>query len=306
MLLEMSALQICVFKQQSTSLTIVGGGGKIKKNDIGALIFISQSADYSLPATAYILQDRLNLPKNLIAFDVSLGCSGFVYGLYLASSILNSLGDKKVMVCCGDVRARSKHPKDTGSGAIFGDAGACVIVSKESPIRRNHVTFNFHSYGERWESLVYKRSGARYANKVMADPSLVDPKNVGEPAFMDGMAIMDFTLHEVIDNIEELLQAENLSKDDIGAYLFHQPQKLLIDSMANSLGVDPELVIFNSQHIGNTSSASIPLILTEIGRDWNKRKNKKVLMSGFGVGLSVASAILDLDSTICLETKKYE
>ena len=122
---------------------------------------------------------------------------------------------------------------------------------------------------------------------------------------MDGAAIMDFTLFEVVDNIEGIICAAQISKDEIGAYLFHQPQKMLINDMAEKLGLNPEKVIQNAQHIGNANSASIPLLLTEIGADWNKRANKKVLMSGFGVGLSVASTILNLDDLKVMETEKY-
>ena len=231
-------------------------GGGIYRDSIGALIFISQTADYPLPATAYILQDRLNLPKNLIAFDVNLGCSGFVYGLYLASSILNTLNDKKVMICCGDVNTRGKKPKETGSGALFGDAGACAVVSKSE--NTVPILFNIHSYGERWDKLVKMNEGARYNKKIAMEPELKKLEVEEKTTYMDGMAITDFTINEVPANIKELLHAANISKDDIGAYLFHQPQKLLIDSLKECLGVNSESVIFNSQHIGNTSSASIP------------------------------------------------
>lgn len=122
---------------------------------------------------------------------------------------------------------------------------------------------------------------------------------------MDGAAIMDFTLFEGVENIEEIIRVAQISKADIGAYLFHQPQKLLVDNMAEKLGLNPETVIQNAGKIGNTSSASIPLLLTEIGADWKNRANKKALMSGFGVGLSVATTILNLDDLICMETQKY-
>ena len=125
------------------------------------------------------------------------------------------------------------------------------------------------------------------------------------PRLMDGAAIMDFTLFEVVDNIEGLICAAQISKEEIGAYLFHQPQKMLVNDMSEKLGLNPESVIQNAQHIGNTSSASIPLLLTEIGSTWNSRANKKVLMSGFGVGLSVASTILNLDNLKVMETQKY-
>ena len=280
-------------------------GGGINKNDIGALIFITQTADYQGPASAYILQNRLNLSKDIIAFDVNLGCSGFVYGLYLASSILSNLNDKKVMICCGDVASSSLKVTETSAGAILADAGACAIVSKND--NAESVLFNIESFGERWNALMHETFGHRHRKKVITDPAQYQSDMMNDlPTFMDGMAITDFTINDVPKNIEKLLNAANLSKDEIGTYLFHQAQGLLISSLAQKLNLSAEKVIFNSQHIGNTSSASIPCVMTEIGSAWNERTNKKVLMSGFGVGLSIASVIMNLDDTIFMETKKYE
>ena len=198
------------------------------------------------------------------------------------------------------------------SGVIFGDAGVCAIVSKN--LDEEYTLFNIDSYGDRWEKLVSKTRGMRYAKNVLAGKverndflyNLFEKNDTADSArLMDGAAIMDFTLFEVVKNIEELICGAKISKDDIGAYLFHQPQKLLVNDMAEKLDLNPEKVIQNAQHIGNTSSASIPLLLTEIGSEWNKRTNKKVLMSGFGVGLSVASTIMNLDNLVCMETQKY-
>lgn len=277
------------------------------KNSIGALIFLSQSGDYRNPATAYILQKRLGLGNDLIVFDIGLGCSGFVYGLYVAASMLSNLaavtGKDKFLFCCGDVNVRKNRADNIHHDVIFGDAGTCAIISKDNS-GIEHTLFNIHSYGERWEALYSKRGGTRYYKDIAA--GRLNPHDLNSNGYMDGMAIMDFTLHEVVDNIKELMSAANLGVDDIGAYLFHQPQKLLIKDMAYELKLPAESVIANAQNIGNASSASIPLLLTEIGSAWNERVNKKVLMSGFGVGLSVASVVMDLDNLVCLETKKYE
>ncbi len=277
--------------------------GGFAREDIGALIFISQTADYLLPGMAYVLQKRLGLRHNLVAFDVNMGCPGFIYGLYLASSLMQGLNGKKVMVCCGDVRIRKEKPYSTMMGAINGDAGACAIVGADD--RKSPILFNIESYGERWDSLCMKAGGVRWMMEQAVEETMptVDWTRDME---MDGMAILSFTMHEVVENIEGLLLATHCKKEDVGAYLFHQPQKLLLREMAERLGVDSSLVIFNSQHYGNTSLASIPLVLTELGPDWDRRTNKKALLCGFGVGLAVASCIMNLDSLVCMETKQYE
>ncbi len=279
--------------------------GGFDRDSIGALIFVSQSPDYRNPATAYILQKRLNLGSDLIAFDIGLGCSGFVYGLYVASSMLNNLGDRKVMLFCGDVgNWRHKKPTNLSSAVLFGDVGACAIVSRKQS--DEEILFNIHSYGDRWHYLFSEDGGTRLIKQKALNSFDFEGTANGTNSHMDGMKVMEFTLFESADNIKELIVASGLDKNDIGAYLFHQPQKLLIDDMAERLGLDSEKVIANAQNIGNGSSASIPLLLTEIGSAWSERPNKKVLMSGFGVGLSVASVIMDLDNTVCLETKHYE
>lgn len=278
--------------------------GGFDKKEIGALVFISQFSDYRMPATAYVIQHRLGLENNLIAFDINLGCSGFVYGLYVAASLLSNLNDKKILLCCGDVSIRPLG--NIGSASIFGDAGACAVIGKENNSEKNFSLFNIHSYGDRWDKLVSRRGYTRYYKDIFSGRTDKQEEFEKPLIEMDGMAIMDFTFNEVVDNIEEILSSANLQKNEIGAYLLHQPQKLLVNDMAEKMNLNPETVIQNAQHFGNLSSASIPLLLTEIGADWNKRENKKVLMAGYGVGLSVASTIMDLDNLICLETKKYE
>lgn len=207
----------------------------------------------------------------------------------------------KVLICCGNVRPRTEKAQNINSGVIFGDAGACAIVSKNP--EENFTLFNIDSYDERWYKLVDRKHGVRHFKEVLTGKAERGDCYIVEK--MDGAAIMDFTLFEVVDNIKGLICAAQISKEEIGAYLFHQPQKMLVNDMAEKLGLNPETVIQNAGKIGNTSSASIPLLLTEIGADWNKRANKKVLMSGFGVGLSVASTILNLDNLKVMETEKY-
>lgn len=207
----------------------------------------------------------------------------------------------KVLICCGNVRPRTEKAQNINSGVIFGDAGACAIVSKNP--EENFTLFNIDSYGERWDKLVDRKHGVRHFKEVLTGKAERGDCYIVEK--MDGAAIMDFTLFEVVDNIKGLICAAQISKEEIGAYLFQQPQKMLVNDMAEKLGLNPETVIQNAGKIGNTSSASIPLLLTEIGADWNKRANKKVLMSGFGVGLSVASTILNLDNLKVMETEKY-
>ena len=277
----------------------------IDKKSIGGLIFVSQTPDYIAPSTAFVLQKRLGLSHDIIAFDVNLGCPGFVYGLFLASTMLSSLsGDKKILLCCGDV-ASSYFVDSTvfAARAITADAGCCVLVEHNSTDEGN-LWFNIDSYGDKSNALYVPNGGMRHPRTTI--DGVLDKNNPNNFSVMDGLAVLDFTLNEVPKNIETLLSHLSVEKEELGLCLFHQPNYQLVKALQERLGLPKEKVIFNSQNIGNASSASIPLVLTELSDDWDKQNNKRALISGFGVGMAVASVVLDLNSTVCMKTIKYD
>lgn len=265
----------------------------LSKDEVGGIIFISQTADYLTPATAYYLQDRLNLHSNILAFDVNLGCSGFVYGLYLSSVIANNI-KRKVLLCVGDTSSRNAYPDDTSMLPIAGDAGAVAVVGYQEG---NTMTFNIESFGERADCLLVARGGAR-ANRITDDNGnlKMDKENYCN---MDGMTVMDFSLQEVPRNINTLIG--NVGKDKIDIAYLHQGNEMIVKRISEQLcGIAS--VPFNAREIGNTSSASIPLCISELKRNNEYVPYEKVLMSGFGVGLSVASVVANMKNTVVLPT----
>ncbi len=276
---------------------------QLDKNSIGALIFVSQTPDYFAPSTAYVLQKRLGLSNSLVAFDINLGCSGFVYGLYVCAMILATMSNKKALLCCGDVCSSAMNPSSPGKRAITGDAGTCVLVESVTA-KQNDVYFNIDSYGERYNALYVPNGGSR--NPFTIKNNAIEQGNPNNFSVMDGLAVLDFTMNEVCNNIKKLFEFNRVEFNEIGAVLLHQPNLILIKSIQEKLGFSEEQLICNSQDIGNTSSASIPLLLTELGEAWNERVNTYSLLSGFGIGLSVASVLLDLQDTVCLKTMKYD
>ena len=267
---------------------------KVDKNDIGALIFISQTADYLTPATSYYLQARLGLPKDILAFDVNLGCSGFVYGVYMAGMLANNLG-KKVLLCVGDTSSRNAYPGDTSMLSITADGGAAAIIGNQSG---NRMSVNIESYGERADCLLVARGGAR-ANRITdSDGKLVDA--IENYCKMDGMVVTNFSFTDVPRNIKDLLSYVQLTKPSV-AYV-HQGNKIIVSTLAEHLGMLCEEVPFNAQHIGNTSSTSIPLVISELKRQGKYKPKKNVLLCGFGVGLSVASMVTNMDTTAVFTT----
>lgn len=276
---------------------------RIDRDAIGALIFVSQTPDYLSPSTAYVLQKRLRLSDALVAFDINLGCSGFVYGLYVASLMLSSMENKKILLCCGDVCSSAMNPSSPGKRAITGDAGTCVLLEPNTDVAKD-TYFNIDSYGDRFNALYVPNGGSR--NPFTIKNNEIDRDNQNNFSVMDGLAILEFTMNEVYDNINKLLSHSNIDKDNLGSVLLHQPNYILIKALQEKFDFSEEQLVHNSQDIGNASSASIPLLLTEIGGEWNKRSNSLALMSGFGIGLSVASVLLDLKETVCIKTMKYD
>ena len=273
--------------------------GISRSEDIGAIIFISQSPDYLAPSTAYILQERLDLPKDIIAFDVNLGCSGFVYGIYLAVSLLSNI-HRKVLICCGDASLLSDK-LDMPMLPLAGDAGAVAIIGKSF---NSKIFFNIDSYGERYNHLIIPRGGSR-ANKITNENG--DLIAINDNYFnMDGMEIMYFSTRDVPINIDNLLKFANMKKDELEIAFFHQANKVIVESLADKLEIPQSKVPFESGDVGNANSASIPICMTELKKHNTYTPYRNVLMSGFGVGLSVASLIIDLSDTLVLGTFEYE
>lgn len=272
---------------------------EIRREDIGAVIFISQMPDSMVPATSFYLQHRLGLPSKVVAFDVTQGCSGFAYGVYIAASLVSNL-HTHVLLCCGDIGSRGAYPQDTSLFAIVGDAGSAAIISPCPVEKKKKLYFNIDSFGERTQVLFRERSG--YRSLPLTDSSGRLTLERSNYSVMDGMGIMDFSLHDTPANINNLLQYAQLSIERLDIAIVHQAQKLIVESLADKLGLPREKVPFKSGHIGNTDMATIPVCLTELKKDGEYYPWHTVLLSGFGVGLSVASLIADLSETKVLET----
>lgn len=215
--------------------------------------------------------------EDVLCFDVNEGCSGYEQGLYLASLLVSSKQCRKVLLLVGDTISKITSPEDKATRLIFGDAGTASIISNMDC----DMVFNIRSYGERSGAIVRKHDGFLQ---------------------MDGGGIMQFTLNDVPTNIEEILSFAGCSKDDVDLFACHQANKLILNSLADLLHVSEEQLPFTASEIGNTSSASIPLVLTKY-----KDKNlQKVLLCGFGVGLACACCLTDLSNTDIKETVYYE
>jgi len=270
---------------------------QVNTNEIDVLLFVSQTPDYRMPATSVILQHRLGLKKSLIAFDINLGCSGFVYGLQVAYSMLSNPAIRKILLLNGETRSKVYSPKDRKTAFIFGDAGAAVLVQRDQKFGKSY--FSLHSDGS-GESVI-KIDGGGYRNPSTAEGlkgRVVDQYgNIrhSEQGYMDGESVFNFVIREVPDDIKRLLQFSGLNKKEIDYFVFHQASKLMNDFLVKKLNLNQENVPTTLENFGNTSSVSLPLTIIHSLSD-RMQNQKNLLLSAFGVGLSWASAIIKTDN----------
>ncbi|PJB14645.1 MAG: ketoacyl-ACP synthase III [Flavobacteriales bacterium CG_4_9_14_3_um_filter_32_8] len=273
---------------------------KWQRSDIEILIFVSQSRDYLIPATACILQNRLELSKNCMAFDVNMGCSGYVYGLSIIAGIMAATKLKKGLLLVGDVSTLNTSYKDKSTFPLFGDAGTCTAIQFVDGAQMN---FNLQTDGSGYEAIIIRDGGCRnYASKESFDSKKYSDgieRNRVELE-LDGIQVFNFSLKEVHLNILTLLEFRKNKVEEIDYFIFHQANKLINESIRKKLKIPIEKFPYSMAEYGNTSSASIPLTILAALSENLQNQNQKLLLSGFGVGLSWGSAIIDFKNVVCL------
>lgn len=235
-------------------------------NEIDCCIVVTQNPDVSIPHTSAIVHSKLNLKEDCACFDISLGCSGYVYGLAIAISFMEKMGLKKGLLFTADPYSDIINPEDKNTVLLFGDAATVTLLSTNKLFQLTKTLFS--TEGKKFDALTIK-SGKLY---------------------MNGRAIFNFVLTKVPNQIKKLLTISNLSVKDIDLFLLHPGSKYMVDMLIKRLNLPKEKVPYTMYHYGNTVSSSIPIMLENF---LHKREIKRILISGYGVGLSWASAILE-------------
>lgn len=246
------------------------------QNSIDAIVLVTQTPDYQIPASSYIAHKELNLSQNCMAFDVNLGCTGFVYGYYLATSLLNS-GLKNILLLAGETSSKTVDIKDQGTSMLFGDAGSATLITSRK--KSNDQVFSFKSNGSGYETIIIP-SGISRKHKLLK-------KIKKDKLFMSGPDVFNFTIKEIPDFIKSYCDfcSKNLHSWDF--ILLHQANLFMLNHIYKKTKVKEEQKHINIQKFGNASSASIPLLISDLGEKLNF--DSKILATGFGVGLSWAS-----------------
>lgn len=267
------------------------------KEDIGALIFVSQTPDYILPATACILQDRLGLSKECFAEDVSLGCSGWVYGLSTALGLLGENKVKKALILCGDAKKRFLID-NLLRDPLFGSAGTATAV--EYCEGAGNIQFHFGTDGSGFDAIITPDMGSR--NPVTTDSFKMEEYE-GKPSMrlmtrMKGMDVFSFGITTAPKTVKKIAEHFGFDYLDYDYYIFHQANMKMNNMIVKKLKLPIEKVPSCMYHFGNTSSASIPL--TIVGELKGKFENKptKFLCCGFGVGLSWGTVAFETNNIV--------
>ena len=239
------------------------------KSKIDCVIAVTQTAKQKLPSVSCMIQDQLNLRKNIIAFDIGLGCSGFVYGLSVINSLLSSNTVKTVLFVCSDTYSKFLDKKNRTCRTVFSDAASSCVVQKINS--KKNVEFSFLTDG----------SGA------------TDLIEINKNIVMKGSNIFHFTTKNIPNIFDDILRKNKLKKGNIDQFVFHQASKLVIDKLIEILKLDKNKVFKNYDKIGNTVSSSIPIVLENLEKNNILKKNQKVMLIGFGVGLSAAATIIN-------------
>lgn len=263
---------------------------EIKKSDIDFVILCTQSPDYFLPTTACIIQNRLGLPTSCGAFDMNLGCSGYVYGLSLAKSLVVSGTAKNILFLTAETYSKYIHEKDKGNRSVFGDAATATVVSDSGKWKIGN--FAFGTDGSCAEKLIVKSGGARH-KQPCNDMSFNESGNPvsGDYLFMNGSDIFNFTLKVVPETVRETLSKNKLSQDEIDFFIFHQANSYILNFLRKKVKIPEEKFYYCLEKTGNTVSNTIPIALCEADKE--ERLCGKTLICGFGVGLSWAGAVLE-------------
>lgn len=257
------------------------------RDSVDALLFISQTPDYRLPASACALQARLGLKTACAAFDVNLGCSGYVYGLWLASRLLDGHAVKRVLLLAGDTISKTVNPQDRATALLFGDAGSATAIEFDPHAGQSHFILGTDGAGEK--NLIIAQGAYRQYDGADARLEGRDPACL----YMDGGEIFNFTLRRVPQLVADLVALSGRDKDGIDLFLFHQANTFMLKHIVKKSKLPAERAPINMDRYGNTSIASIPLLMAE-QLATGAAKGSVVAMFGFGVGYSWSAALLDI------------
>lgn len=267
----------------------------IDRSSIDALIVVTQSPDYLMPPTSFVIQGELGLKQDMLCLDINQGCAGFIIGLIQSFSLLSQQSINRVALVNVDVMSRKVNPRDRNSYPLIGDAASIAIIDTANG---EEVWANLKTDGSKRQALMIPAGGMRFPST----PETAEVKDAGDNNFrsmddlkMDGSAVFNFVQTEVPPLIADVFEFSSKTDSDIHAYAFHQPNRFMLEKLADKLGIDHNKVPMDVvERFGNNSGVTIPTVLATNLKDDLLFGPALYCLAGFGVGLTWASMIMPI------------
>ncbi len=271
-----------------------------EKNTLDAIVFVTQTPDfYYVPATACHIQNRLGLGKNCLAFDVTLGCSGWVYGLGVLSSMVKAGAVKRALLLAGDTCSKTANPEDQGSAPLFGDAGTATAIEYCEDGENffwGGIKAALFTDGDGYDAIICREGGFRTPITAESFPGFKDGHGKIRPPFcgeMDGMSVFSFAISQAPKSIKALIEHFNIDKDKVDILALHQANLMINQKIIKKVKMENARYPQSMRDFGNTSCASIPLSLVSEEAETLRTAKQSIVACGFGVGLSWGAVAFD-------------
>jgi 3-oxoacyl-[acyl-carrier-protein] synthase-3 len=277
--------------------TVINGLG-IARDSIDVLLFVSQTPDYVAPSTACVLQERLGLSVDCMAYDINLACSGFVYGLNAALSYLSNSGINRVLLLCGDTVSKHCSPEDKGLVMLSCDAGSAILIDKDTASTAP-AYFKLRTIGSGYRALIVPYGGYRHrvgsSERTLREP---DVSRCDYDGYMNGADVFRFSITEVPKLVKDFKADFGIDYDKIDRHVLHQANIFIMKNVAKRVGIVEDKMPVSIDRYGNTGAATIPLTICDwYARDADGVANETISVCGFGIGLSLGVGVVTLDNT---------
>jgi 3-oxoacyl-[acyl-carrier-protein] synthase-3 len=270
----------------------------IDRNQIDYILYCTQSPEYFLPTTACILQNKLNLNKNIGAFDFNLGCSGFAYGVSLAKSLIEASQAKNVLLVTAETYSKYLHPKDRSNRAIFGDGATASLISYSE--MNNIGDFLFGTDGSGYDKLIVRNGASK--NGFDFDPTELqygtDNTYTDNNLYMNGPEVFNFTNQVIPDFTKQIVEKNGKTLNQISNFIFHQANSFMLNFMRKKLKIEKERFYIDLEDGGNTVSCTIPIALKKYSNNHNITQREDIVIVGFGVGLSWCGGMININGKL--------
>lgn len=271
--------------------------GRIKKEEIGAIVVVTLTQDYLTPQVSHLIHGDFKLSRDVVCVDIAQGCAGYIIGLAQAFMLLNHIKDKKVLLFTGDILNR-KHDNEskTTEPSFGGDAASISVIENDDSF--SNIYFRYYSDGQRGMNLLMPAGAFKHPvySAEDAQVTLEDGRTGnGLSIWMDGSWVFNFIIKDVPPLIEEILEDAQLQKEDMAHYFFHQPNRYILEKLAERMEVPKEKIPMDIvEKYGNSNSSTIPMVIAENASQEMLLEKQYSCLSGFGSGLTWAALVMEV------------